>query len=289
MRDPKGGRQLKKVIIPIVAVAVVVVAVVAITKSRKPKIPEMRIVTVEKGNITKAVVATGEIRPLAVAEVKSKIGGVVRKFYVEEGQPVTRGQKLAEIVPTATPEELVAAREQVKTASAQVTQSNRNVERLQGWHDGGIVEQRRLQRLRRAFAEIECGVRSIRGSVEEEPPTAEVPRARVGHRQCECGGHRRIDGSSTSAQDRTPDGGRLGFRSDDHPASSGDGPAGRRRRLGCEQHTRNQSDEDAANSRRSSEEAHQSAPVSTKNVIMPDAPVRRPAARISPCVDVVSP
>lgn len=130
MSDPKGGRQLKKVIIPIVAVAVVVFAVVAITKSRKPKIPEMRIVTVEKGNITKAVVATGEIRPLAVAEVKSKIGGVVRKFYVEEGQPVTRGQKLAEIVPTATPEELVAAREQVKTASAQVAQSKRNVDRF---------------------------------------------------------------------------------------------------------------------------------------------------------------
>jgi HlyD family secretion protein len=123
---------LKKVIILVVVVVVAVVAVVAITKSRKPKIPEMRIVTVEKGNITKAVVATGEIRPLAVAEVKSKIGGVVRKFFVEEGQPVTRGQKLAEIVPTATPEELVAAREQVKTAAAQVDQSKRNVDRLQG-------------------------------------------------------------------------------------------------------------------------------------------------------------
>jgi HlyD family secretion protein len=90
-------------------------------------------------------VATGEIRPLAVAEVKSKIGGVVRKFYVEEGQPVTRGQKLAEIVPTATPEELVAAREQVKTASAQVDQSKRNVERLQGLATKSLISDKDVE------------------------------------------------------------------------------------------------------------------------------------------------
>jgi HlyD family secretion protein len=84
-------------------------------------------------------VATGEIRPLAIAEVKSKLGGVVRKFFVEEGQAVARGQKLAEIVPASTPEELLAARQQVKTAKLQLDQSQRNLERLEGLASKNLV------------------------------------------------------------------------------------------------------------------------------------------------------
>jgi HlyD family secretion protein len=136
---------LKKVIIGVVVIAVIAAVGVLIVKGRKPKIPEMRIVAVEKSDITKAVVATGEIRPLAVAEVKSKIGGVVRRFYVEEGQPVTKGQQLAEIVPAATPEELVYAREQVKTARLQVDQSKRNLERLEGLSSKDLVSDKDVE------------------------------------------------------------------------------------------------------------------------------------------------
>ena len=121
----------KKVII--VVIVVIVVALVALgLRGRKTEIPDVRIVTVERGTITKAVVATGEIRPLAVAEVKSKIGGVVRRFYVEEGNEVGKGQRLAEIVPAATPEELVYARESVKTAKLQLERAERKLKRLEG-------------------------------------------------------------------------------------------------------------------------------------------------------------
>lgn len=136
---------MKKIIIGVVVLVAVVAVVLIFAKSRKAEIPDMRIVAVEKGNITKAVVATGEIRPLAIAEVKSKIGGVVRKFYVEEGQTVAKGQKLAEIVPAATPEELVAAREQVKTAGLQVDQSRRNLERFEGLAAKNLVSDKEVE------------------------------------------------------------------------------------------------------------------------------------------------
>lgn len=124
---------MRKVII-IVVVVVVVVAILAVTvyqRSRTPSVPDVRMVAVQKGTITKAVVATGEIRPLAEAEVKSKIGGVVRRFFVEEGDRVKKGQRLAEIVPTATPEELVYAREAVKTAGSRLEQSRRRLVRIE--------------------------------------------------------------------------------------------------------------------------------------------------------------
>lgn len=135
---------MKKVIIAVVAVIAVAVVVIVVMKGKKPQIPEARIVTAEKGDITKAVVATGEIRPLAIAEVKSKIGGVVRKFYVEEGQPVAKGQELAEIVPTATPEELVSAREMVKTAGLQVDQAKRDLDRTKGLAAKNLVSDKEV-------------------------------------------------------------------------------------------------------------------------------------------------
>jgi HlyD family secretion protein len=136
---------LRKIIILVIIVAAVATAIVFLVKGRKPGIPEMRIVAVEKADIVKAVVATGEIRPLAVAEVKSKIGGVVRHFFVEEGQTVARGQKLAEIVPAATPEELLAAREALKTATLHVEQSKRDLERVEGLDTKDLVSDREVE------------------------------------------------------------------------------------------------------------------------------------------------
>ncbi len=72
--------------------------------------------TVERGNISKTVVATGKIEPLYKAEIKSKIGGLIKQFYVEEGDRVAVGQKLVEIIPGATPVEMVQARTEVKAA-----------------------------------------------------------------------------------------------------------------------------------------------------------------------------
>lgn len=72
---------------------------------------------VERGNISMTVVATGKIEPLYKAEIKSKIGGLVKRFYVEEGDRVSVGQKLVEIIPGTTPVEMVQARTEVKAAA----------------------------------------------------------------------------------------------------------------------------------------------------------------------------
>jgi HlyD family secretion protein len=141
----KGGGTLKKVVIIVVIVMVVVALVVIGRRGMKTEIPDVRIVAVERGTITKAVVATGEIRPLAVAEVKSKIGGVVRRFYVEEGDAVGKGQKLAEIVPAATPEELVYARESVKTAKLELERSERKLRRLEGLAGKNLISDEEVE------------------------------------------------------------------------------------------------------------------------------------------------
>jgi len=122
---------LRKVLIVVGIVIAAIVVIVLVMKGRVAKIEDVRTAEVEVGEVTKAVVATGQIEPLSVAEVKSKIGGVVRRFFVDEGDVVRKGQKLAEIVPTATPEQLVYAREKVETARLTLERAKRKLARAE--------------------------------------------------------------------------------------------------------------------------------------------------------------
>ncbi|MCD6516583.1 MAG: efflux RND transporter periplasmic adaptor subunit [Candidatus Aminicenantes bacterium] len=110
---------MKKVIITILVFIIVMGLVFLALKScrKKSDVQTENTAKVEKGNISRTVVATGKIEALFKAEVKSKIGGIVKHFYVEEGDHVSVGQKLVDIVPQATPVELVQARTEVKAAA----------------------------------------------------------------------------------------------------------------------------------------------------------------------------
>jgi len=94
---------------------------------------------VERGDISRIVVATGKIEPLYKAEIKSKIGGLVKQFYVEEGDRVRLGQKLVEIIPGSTPVEMVQARTEVKA-----TLYDKVVAEKQFLRSEGLIEQKMI-------------------------------------------------------------------------------------------------------------------------------------------------
>lgn len=110
---------MKKIILIIVIVVVVGVFGFLAIKGCQTQggNQQLNTATVERGNISQTVVATGKIEPLYKAEIKSKIGGLIKQFYVEEGDRVAVGQKLVEIIPGATPVEMVQARTEVKAAA----------------------------------------------------------------------------------------------------------------------------------------------------------------------------
>jgi HlyD family secretion protein len=61
------------------------------------KIDASRLAKVEKGDLAKAVVATGKIDPIVKVEVKSKASGIVQSLFVDYGDTVKKGQVLAEL------------------------------------------------------------------------------------------------------------------------------------------------------------------------------------------------
>jgi HlyD family secretion protein len=62
-----------------------------------PKIDASKLVSVEKGDLARSVVATGKIQPRSKVEVKSKASGIVKKLLVDYGDWVKTGQVLAEL------------------------------------------------------------------------------------------------------------------------------------------------------------------------------------------------
>ena len=61
------------------------------------EIDPSKLATVEKGDLARAVVATGKIEPLAKVEVKSKASGLVKQIFVDYGATVKQGQVLVEL------------------------------------------------------------------------------------------------------------------------------------------------------------------------------------------------
>jgi HlyD family secretion protein len=79
--------------------AALVILIVGLTAALRPsrQIDPSKLAAVERGDITRSVVATGKIEPLTKVEVKSKASGIVKKIYVEAGERVKTGQVLAEL------------------------------------------------------------------------------------------------------------------------------------------------------------------------------------------------
>jgi len=103
------------IVLGVIVIALFFLAIKGCKKGSDVQITNTAVV--EKGSISKTVVATGKIEALYKAEIKSKIGGLIKQFYVEEGDRVKAGQKLVEIIPGATPVEMVRARTEVKATA----------------------------------------------------------------------------------------------------------------------------------------------------------------------------
>ena len=168
-----------------------VIAYLKFANSPQDPLANFRTEKVTRGDITLSAVATGKIYPLAEIEVKSKIGGVINKFFVEEGDMVEVGQKLAEVIPGATPIEMVRAREELRSAELEREKAEKNYLRNQQLLNQGLISTKEFDEAKTAYylaearyyaakAELqvlEYGGKASPGSQEEPEKGAEIQEA----------------------------------------------------------------------------------------------------------------
>jgi len=119
------NKKKRWIVATVVCVSVVALVIVAVAATRGgSKIDPTKLAKVERGDLTKNVVATGKITPITKVEIKSKASGIVKKLYVDAGDKVKQGQILAEL-------DRVEIEAQVNSVRAQLLSSQANLKSAQ--------------------------------------------------------------------------------------------------------------------------------------------------------------
>ena len=136
----------------------------------KNEIDASRLAAVERGNITRSVVATGKVEPIAKVEIKSKANGIIKELKVQIGDFVQAGQVLAELDKEnlearvrETKAALIGAESNLKAAQAQLEKNKveaegpdvpfakRNFERAEKLLKDGVLPQQSFDDTRSAY------------------------------------------------------------------------------------------------------------------------------------------
>ena len=104
-----------------------------------------------KQTIIKKTVATGSILPLEEVLIKPNISGVIEEVYVEGGDYVKSGDKIATIKVVPNLNALNDARNAIDAAKISLDDQKRNYTRQQSLFDKGVISQQDLERAQVAF------------------------------------------------------------------------------------------------------------------------------------------
>ena len=140
----------------------------------RAEIDPSRIITVERGDIARSVVATGRVEPISKVEIKSKANGIIKELRVKAGDMVAEGQVLAELDKENLAARLREARaallgaqsneraaraeyekNKVEAESPDVAFAARNVERVDKLFKGGLISHQELDDARRGLEQAE--------------------------------------------------------------------------------------------------------------------------------------
>jgi HlyD family secretion protein len=129
----KKSRKIWLITGSIIIMSVLGVTGFVVMSREKNDIDASRMAIVERGNITRSVVATGRIEPITKVEIKSKANGIIKELKVQVGDLVQPGQVLTEL-----DKENLAAR--VREAKAALLGAESNLKAAQAQLEKNMVE-----------------------------------------------------------------------------------------------------------------------------------------------------
>ena len=174
-----------------------VLAVTGVFRAAKP-IPPEKIVTVERGDVARSVVARGKSEPLSSVGIKSKANGIIKALLVDAGESVTQGQILAELdkedleaavreakatrdAEEANVQAAIAAeaKARIETANPELEFTRRDYERAQGLFKEKIASQQQLDDAERAYQICRNRQQLLDATVETAAAQTQQARARA--------------------------------------------------------------------------------------------------------------
>jgi HlyD family secretion protein len=172
-------------------------AVTGVFRAAKP-IPPEKIVTTERGDVARSVVARGKIEPLSRVGIKSKANGIIKALLADAGEPVSQGQVLAELdkedleaqvrgakasrdAEEANLQAAIAfeAKARIEAANPELEFIRRDYERAQGLFKEKIASQQQLDDAERALQVSRNRQQLLDATVDTAAAQTQQARARV--------------------------------------------------------------------------------------------------------------
>ena len=116
------------------------------------------IVVAKLGTIRTGPSISGTMTPQNSATLRSELSGSIVQTYVEQGQPVKRGQLLARIDDSSIREALLSAQSAARSAQLTLDNATRDAEREQRLEAAGAVAPRDVEAAQRTLASAQAGV-----------------------------------------------------------------------------------------------------------------------------------
>lgn len=112
-------------------------------------------IEVSRGSIVSLALATGNIQPENEVQVKSKISGVVKRFYAEPGSFVQQGAPLLEVQPDPTPLELAEAKRNLELTGSILNNISTELQRAETLKDRNLISQHDFDNIQQRFTDAQ--------------------------------------------------------------------------------------------------------------------------------------
>ncbi len=152
--------------------AVLLVALAGWFVTHRDKAVEYNTATIERGDITTSISASGKIQAVNTVEVGSQVSGQLVALYADYNTPVKKGQILARIDPGTfqarveqSSAQAVQAQAQIRSASAALTEAQRDYDTKKRLLPNGFITKRTVQTAEAALAAARSNLASARGQL----------------------------------------------------------------------------------------------------------------------------
>ena len=154
----------------IVWIVIVVVAAgglyLAINGTRKPE-EKYRTATVDQGNITQTVTATGALAAVTTVQVGSQVSGIIAKLYADFNSKVKKGDLLAELDPTPFQEKINQNQASLEKARVDMKNSEIQLRRQKALDKQGLAPQADIDQAQATYDGAVAAVKQAQATLNQ--------------------------------------------------------------------------------------------------------------------------
>lgn len=147
---------MKRKLFVIGGIVVIIIVGLAIFRSilgnKDTKEQPFRTALVEKGDILVKVTESGGVEPVTTVNIKSELAGEIKKLFIEEGDSVKAGDKLALVQQESSQARQIAqARASLERTKLDLEDAERNLKRKQELYQKGFIAKKDVEDAEKSY------------------------------------------------------------------------------------------------------------------------------------------